>query len=106
MLETLDHTIRIGSTPTFLYFDLYEFIIYFELRSQTRLQLTAYLVTKPHFAVTFRLNIKARFGNNNSLTIKKISKLKFHHNKIIKIFNIVASFCVKYFFGFFHYIFL
>ena len=23
MLETLDHTIRIGSTPTFLYFDLY-----------------------------------------------------------------------------------
>ena len=22
-LETLDHTIRIGSTPTFLYFDLY-----------------------------------------------------------------------------------
>ena len=23
MLETLDHIIRIGSTPTFLYFDLY-----------------------------------------------------------------------------------
>ena len=23
MLETLDHTIRIGSTPTFSYFDLY-----------------------------------------------------------------------------------
>ena len=23
MLETLDHTIHIGSTPTFLYFDLY-----------------------------------------------------------------------------------
>ena len=23
MLETLDHTIRIGSTPTFLYFDIY-----------------------------------------------------------------------------------
>ena len=23
MLKTLDHTIRIGSTPTFLYFDLY-----------------------------------------------------------------------------------
>ena len=27
MLETLDYTIRIGSTPTFLYFDLYLFII-------------------------------------------------------------------------------
>ena len=28
MLETLDYTIRIGSTgtPTFLYFDLYEYI--------------------------------------------------------------------------------
>ena len=23
MLETLDYTIRIGSTPTFLYYDLY-----------------------------------------------------------------------------------
>ena len=27
MLETLDNTIRIGSTPTFLYFDLYNLII-------------------------------------------------------------------------------
>ena len=26
MLETLDYTIRIGSTPTFLYFDLYKYI--------------------------------------------------------------------------------
>ena len=26
MLETLDYTIRIGSTPTFLYFDLYFFL--------------------------------------------------------------------------------
>ena len=27
MLETLDHTIRIGSTPTFLYFDSYLFTL-------------------------------------------------------------------------------
>ena len=27
MLETLDHTIRIGSTPTFLYFELYNSIM-------------------------------------------------------------------------------
>ena len=27
-LETLDHTIRIGSTPTFLYFDLYLYSAY------------------------------------------------------------------------------
>ena len=27
-LETLDHTIRIGSTPTFLYFDLYLYSVY------------------------------------------------------------------------------
>ena len=28
MLETLDHTIRIGNTPTFLYFDLYLYSAY------------------------------------------------------------------------------
>ena len=28
MLETLDHTIRIGSTPTFLYCDLYLYSAY------------------------------------------------------------------------------
>ena len=28
MLETLDHTIRFGSTPTFLYFDLYLYSAY------------------------------------------------------------------------------
>ena len=28
MLETLDHTIRTGSTPTFLYFDLYLYSAY------------------------------------------------------------------------------
>ena len=28
MLETLDHTICIGSTPTFLYFDLYLYFAY------------------------------------------------------------------------------
>ena len=28
MLETLDYTIRIGSTPTFLDFDLYLYIAY------------------------------------------------------------------------------
>ena len=32
MLETLDYTIRIGSTPTFLYFDLYLYSAY-ELQS-------------------------------------------------------------------------
>ena len=28
MLETLDYTIHIGSTPTFLYFDLYLYSAY------------------------------------------------------------------------------
>ena len=28
MLETLDYTIRIGSTPTLLYFDLYPYTAY------------------------------------------------------------------------------
>ena len=30
MLETLDYTIRIDSTPTFLYFDLYLYSAYAE----------------------------------------------------------------------------
>ena len=28
MLETIDYTICIGSTPTFLYFDLYLYSVY------------------------------------------------------------------------------
>ena len=28
MIETLDYTIRVGSTPTFLYFDLYLYSAY------------------------------------------------------------------------------
>ena len=34
MLETLDYTIRIGSTPTFLYFDLFLGTRLFELTNQ------------------------------------------------------------------------
>ena len=37
MLETLDYTIRVGSTPTFLYFDLYLYSQYSDLRSTLRL---------------------------------------------------------------------
>ena len=29
MLETLDYTIRIGSTPTILYFDFYLYYVYY-----------------------------------------------------------------------------
>ena len=44
MLETLDYTIRIGSTPTFLYFDLYLYsayaahYIYFKLGSDPKIK--------------------------------------------------------------------
>ena len=41
MLETLDYTIRIGSTPTFLYFDLY---IYIYNQSSTKLTATSCVV--------------------------------------------------------------
>ena len=40
MLETLDHTIRIGSTPTFLYFDLYLYSAYTAHYVQVKLNLT------------------------------------------------------------------
>ena len=36
MLETLDHTIRIGSTPTFLYFDKIKLIGHFDRRPTGR----------------------------------------------------------------------
>ena len=41
MLETLDHTVRIGSTPTFLYFDLY-----LCLRSTLRLYIMIYIYAR------------------------------------------------------------
>ena len=32
MIKTLDYTIRIGSTPTFLYFDLYLYLLAFLIK--------------------------------------------------------------------------
>ena len=47
MLETLDHTIRIGSTPTFLYFDFHyayaAHYVYFNVNHH-RMQFKAYRV--------------------------------------------------------------
>ena len=48
MLETLDYTIRIGSTPTFLYFDLYLYSLY------------------THY-VYFKVNISSLSSNVNTL---------------------------------------
>ena len=42
MLETLDYTIRIGSTPTFLYFDLY---LYYTPEVEQMLDLTSIAFT-------------------------------------------------------------
>ena len=36
MLETLVYTIRIGSTPTFLYFDLYTIVFFLKLSMHLR----------------------------------------------------------------------
>ena len=44
MLETLDHTIRIGSTPTFLYFDLYVYVSLIVLVYLCKLFYTSYSV--------------------------------------------------------------
>ena len=44
MLETLDYTIRIGSTPTFLYFDLYCTVLYCTVLYCTVLYCTQYCI--------------------------------------------------------------
>ena len=43
MLETLDLTIRIGSTPTFLYFDLYLYSAYAALLAFCKTTFCTYL---------------------------------------------------------------
>ena len=47
MLETLDYTIRIGSIPTFLYFDLYDVKPFLEFR----LQLFLYTIVVCYFVL-------------------------------------------------------
>ena len=51
MLKTLDYTIRIGSTPTFLYFDLYLNTAY-----------AAHCVDKNRFSLGFRFSSGIRFS--------------------------------------------
>ena len=53
-LETLDFTIRIGSTPNFSYFDLYIYMLVNNLTKRERMRFV-YLI--------FRLNISIRPGN-------------------------------------------
>ena len=43
MLETLDYTIRIGSIPTFLYFDFNSYIVLLYMTSQSTLRLHVYM---------------------------------------------------------------
>ena len=45
MLETLDYTIRIGSTPTFLYFDLYLYSAYAALFVYIYIHIVIYPIT-------------------------------------------------------------
>ena len=67
MLETLDHTIRIGSTPTFLYFDLYIYIGHVEgalhsLFNEIESNFLASFEKISNFSATFEKN-QQLFGN-------------------------------------------
>ena len=43
-LETLDYTIRIGSTPTFLYFDFYEMAFFYKMAILYRMVIWIYFI--------------------------------------------------------------
>ena len=51
MLETLDYTIRIGSTPTFLYFDLYLYSAYAAHRHYVYSIVTIYNTVAIHLII-------------------------------------------------------
>ena len=58
MLETLDYTIRIGSTPTFLYFNLYIYMVSYLINLLVNLMLFTEIVVVLHFYVICSLIIK------------------------------------------------
>ena len=64
MLETLDYTIRIGSTPTFLYFDLYLYSAYAAhfvyIKFQSLLSLGAAAINLLFTISSFLLMLKIR----------------------------------------------
>ena len=50
MLETLDHTIRIGSTPTFIYIYIYIQLLLYKIYSSVYIQLLLNAVIENHVA--------------------------------------------------------
>ena len=73
MLETLDYSIRIGSIPTFLYFDLYLYSAYAAhfvyLCVQARANLNPFLYRRSYLAINVRYfedaNLFSRFTVNS-----------------------------------------
>ena len=74
MLETLDHTIRIGSTPTFLYFDLYLYsayaahYVYFDVKQAA---LPRLWVVLHHFPGCSRRAEQSRVANLKMFNFKR-----------------------------------
>ena len=82
MLETLDYTIRIGSTPTILYFDLHLYSAY-----------------AAHYYYYYSIGIHAAkiAGKNNHTTILKIQAKILHVHEYILYCSYVSQFlyCVS-----------
>ena len=78
MLETLDYTIHIGSTPTFLYFDLY---LYSAYAAHQPFYISICISTLPTEHITIRLCIdtytQAKKNNKLGEGIIIKSKLKW-----------------------------
>ena len=80
MLETLDYTIRIGSTPTSLYFDLY-ICIYICIYITS--SLTSKIVNIVHDAIESRARIVDK--NGKSYIQLNVTHVEFHVYTIIRL---------------------
>ena len=92
MLETLDYTIRIGSIPTFLYFDLYFYsayaahYVYFHFNLSTvcpALELTNYLA-KPREQTERERTKGLLFVSKSRVQILCIAKKKYIAMALVK----------------------
>ena len=73
MLETLDYTIRIGSTPTFLYFDLYLYSAY-----AAHYVYFIIINTKSHLPLHNKVHALFKiYGNNNNQIGQRSSRLNY-----------------------------
>ena len=82
-LETLDYTIRIGSTPTFLYFDLYLYSAY-----AAHYIYLSYIIYIYYIVIILLYCILFYIDNEGLYTVENIVYVIFEHS-LNKVFIII-----------------